>query len=308
MEKYLLLLHGSSIDEFYETSTWPEVGTYAETKVRSKNAGGPPLNMGCVCASLGGNVKSLDYLSKDSDDSKFIVSVLDSYNIDTTNIQYGEAINCKVVIFNTNDKRTMFVVHPKRPYYKIDDKIQNLLNNATYIYSMMHIINRSFENLDALLKAKENGAKIILDASSEFTEEWERNILLTLANGVFINLDDYHHLKAHLNKDPKEILFENGCEFICITDGANGSTCYSKDGEYKQDSIKTEVIDSTGAGDSFAGGFIYGLLQGYDYKKCLKIATACGSKNCTGQSGQAAAGSYEELKEYALKHGFELED
>ena len=307
MNNYLLTLLGSSTDEFYELNHWPNEGEYAESKDNGRKAGGPPLNMGCVVSSKGANVKCLDLLSDKADSSKFIVDTLNSYGIDTGYVEYGEAINCKIVIMNSNDKRTMFVTHPKRPFYKIDERKQELLNNATYIYSMMHIINRSFENLEPLLEARKHGAKILLDASSEFTLDWERNILFTLADGVFVNKEDYAHLVNNVDKDPKDILFENGCEFICITDGSNGSTLYTKDTCIKAETCKTEVVDSTGAGDSFAGGFVYGLLQGYSLDKCLRIASVSGSYACTRLGGQGGCCSIEELYEYANKKGYKID-
>lgn len=307
MNNYLLTLLGSSTDEFYELNKWPKEGEYAESKDNGRKAGGPPLNMGCVAASKGANVKCLDLLSDKSDSSKFIVDTLNSYGIDTNYIEYGDAINCKVVIMNSNDKRTMFVTHPERPFYKIDEKKQELLNNASYIYSMMHIINRSFSDLKPLLMAKEKGAKVLLDASSEFTLDWERNILFTLADGVFINKEDYEHLVNNVDEDPKQILFKNGCEFICITDGANGSTLHTKDRVIKAEACKTFVIDSTGAGDSFAGGFVYGLMKNYSLEKCLRLASVSGSYACTKLGGQGGCCKEEELYEYAKEKGYRID-
>lgn len=307
MSDYLLLLLGSSTDEFYAANGWPIEGTYSETKDNGKAAGGPPLNMGCVCAANGGNVKCLDYLSDNNESSKFIVSVLNKYGIDTSNVQYGKAVNGKVVIVNTGDKRTMFVVMPERPFYKIDNKLQDLLNNAKYIYSMMHIVNRSFENIEPLLEAKKHGAKIIFDGCCEYDKDWEFSILYSLADGLFINTQDYANLKNNSDKDPKEYLFSKGCEFICITDGENGSTCYTKDGEYKADACLTTVTDSTGAGDSFAGTFIYSLQKGYDYQKALRLASVSGSLACTALGGQAACHSEAELYEYAKKHNYQID-
>ena len=40
---------------------------------------------------------------------------------------------------------------------------------------------------------------------------------------------------------------------------------------------ETEMIDTSGAGDSFAGGFIAGLVHQYDLDMCMKIASACGA-------------------------------
>ena len=307
MNNYLLLVLGSYTDEFYRATNWPIEGTYAETFDKGRRAGGPPLNMGCVCASKGGIVRSLDYLSDKQESSKFLISTLNSYGVDTSDVQYGEAINGKVVIINTNDKRTMFVVNPQRPFYAIDDKLQSLLNNAGYIYSLMHIIHRCFEDIEPLKIARKNGAKIILDGSSAYTKDWELNTLYSLCDGLFINNEDYANLVNHSEKDPKEILFENGCDFICITDGSKGATCYTKDNVYKADSIKTEVVDSTGAGDSFAGTFIFGLQQGYSYEKCLKLASVAGSYACTAVGGQAACCTLDELLAYAEKNNYQID-
>lgn len=308
MKNYVLLLLGSSTDEFYAANHWPIEGTYAETVDNGRAAGGPPLNMGCVCASKGGDVKALDYLSnKKESSSVFIVNVLKSYGIDTSNIQYGDAVNGKVVIVNTGDKRTMFVVMPERPYYVIDDKMQELLNNASYIYCMMHIINRSFENIEPLQIARKHGAKIVFDGCSEYTEDWELSILYSLCDGLFINTQDYEHLKNHSDAEPKDTLLNNGAEFVCITDGENGSTCYTKENEYYAEAISTEVIDSTGAGDSFAGTFIYSLQKGYDYEKAIRLASVAGSYACTKLGGQAACCKESDLYDYALKHNYKID-
>lgn len=307
MNNYLLLILGSYTDEFHKATNWPIEGTYAETFDLGRRAGGPPLNMGCVCASKGGIVRSLDYMSDAQESTKFLISTLNSYGVNTDDVMYGDVINGKVVIFNTGDKRTMFVVNPQRPYYKITDELQGLLNNADYIYSLMHIINRSFENIEPLKIARSHGAKIILDGSSAYTKDWERNILYSLCNGLFINADDYNNLSSHTDGDPKELLFNNGCEFICITDGEKGATCYTKDNVYKAESIKTEVVDSTGAGDSFAGTFVYGLQKGFSYEKCLRLACVAGSYACTAIGGQAACCSIDELLAYAKKNNYRID-
>lgn len=307
MNNYLLLLLGSYTDEFYKATNWPIEGTYAETFDKGRRAGGPPLNMGCVCASKGGIVRSLDYMSNSQDSTDFLINTLNSYGVNTDDVIYGEAINGKVVIFNTGEKRTMFVVNPVRPFYEINDKLQDLLNNAGYIYSLMHIIHRSFKDIEPLMIARKNGAKIILDGSSAYTKDWEREIVYSLCDGLFINADDYQNLVNHSDIDPKVQLFKNGCEFICITDGEKGAKCYTKNNVYKAESIKTDVVDSTGAGDSFAGTFIYALQKGYSYEKCLRLASAAGSYACTAIGGQAACCSIDELLAYAKKNDYRID-
>ena len=39
--------------------------------------------------------------------------------------------------------------------------------------------------------------------------------------------------------------------------------------------LTSSPVDTCGAGDHFSGGFLYGLIRGYDLKQCGKLATLC---------------------------------
>ena len=66
------------------------------------------------------------------------------------------------------------------------------------------------------------------------------------------------------------------CELIIITLGSKGSLIINK-GESKE--IKPlllgNIIDTTGSGDLYAGGFIHGLINNYSLKKCGEIGSIC---------------------------------
>ena len=66
------------------------------------------------------------------------------------------------------------------------------------------------------------------------------------------------------------------CELVIITLGSNGSLVINKE---KSEEIKPillgKIIDTTGAGDLYAGGFIHGLIKNYSLKKCGKIGSIC---------------------------------
>ena len=49
-----------------------------------------------------------------------------------------------------------------------------------------------------------------------------------------------------------------------------------------------EVVDSTGAGDSFDAGFLYGFIGGWPLTATLDLAVACGSLSVAGIGGTAA--------------------
>lgn len=308
MEKYLLSILGSSVDYFYESDTYPVEGDFSHARTLGISAGGCPLNVGAVCAAKGRKVYGLDMLGKDDDTTDFLLSEMKRLGYDTSHIEIRKDVtNGKVLIILTGDKRTMFVIDPKRPPYTVDDRMQDLLNNATYIYSLMHMINRSFENIEPLLEAKRNGARIILDGSSKYDDPSRARILYTLCDGLFINKTDYERLSRVSEKDPVEMILENNGEFVIITNGSKGSTLYLKDKKIFKPSVSNlEVLDSTGAGDAFAGCFIASLLSGFDYEKALSLATVNGAYACTVFGGLGGVCNFEQLNEFAREHNYAI--
>ena len=130
-------------------------------------------------------------------------------------------------------------------------------------------------------------------------------ILYSLCDGLFINETDYERLSAVSEKDPKQIIFENGGEFVIITSGSEGSTLYLKDKEIYKPSLKDlKVLDSTGAGDSFAGTFIASLIKGYDYEKAIALASVSGAYACTVFGGLGGVASYDTLLQFAKEHDY----
>ena len=308
MNSYILAIAGSCLDRFYESDSYPSEGDFSHARYLNFAVGGCPLNMAAVCAGKGIEVKMLDMLKKDESSSDIMISEMRRYGIDTSPIQFREDVtNSEVIIILHGKKRTMFVVDPQRPPYQVDEQLQQLLNNAAYIYSLLHIINRSFADPEPLLKARKQGSKIIIDGSSFYEDASRIALLYSLCDGLFINRDSYARLQEHSPADPREIIFKNGGEFIIVTDGENGSTLYLKDQTIHKAALKNiDVIDSTGAGDSFAAAFLSALIKGYDYDKALSLATLNGAYACTVFGGQGGVCDFESLIGFGKEHAYEI--
>ena len=67
-----------------------------------------------------------------------------------------------------------------------------------------------------------------------------------------------------------------------VTLGNKGSTIYAEDKILKIEPFSFgEVIDTTGAGDIYAGGFIHGLINNYSLEKCGKLGSICAGQIVT---------------------------
>ena len=296
MDKHLVYIAGSAIDDFYEIETFVGEGDSTLAKPLGSKIGGCVLNAASVSAKLGSDVMVLDYLKSDDEGTQLLLQGMRNNDIDTSYIcQDRDVVNGKCLVMRRKDEKCIYVIQPKRPFFEKDDRLKDLLNNASYIYSLMHTVKISFRDEEILREARRHGARIVFDGSSQYRMDYEKEMMLELADAFFMNKEAYQRLKEVSGREPVDILLEKGAEFACVTDGARGATCYTKDGIYTKSAFKVDVVDSTGAGDSFAGSFLHFRNKGYAFRDCLEYASACGAYACTKEGGMAGAVKEEEL-------------
>lgn len=152
-------------------------------------------------------------------------------------------------------------------------------------YDFFHIEGYLVQNHDLLRKAvklaKENNVKVSLDlASFDVVREnldFLKEIIDEYVDIVFANEDE---ALAFTGLEPEMALhklYEN-CEAAIVKIGKNGSMVKHKNEVYKIGVIEANSIDTTGAGDLYAGGFLYGMANGLSPEKCGKIGSLLAGK------------------------------
>lgn len=307
MSKPILMIAGSDIDHFYEIEDFVTAGDVSMAKPVGKKIGGCVLNTAVVAASKGDQVRVIDYLRAEDKDTELLVNGLKERKVDTSFIQYDKDVtNGNCLIMSKGNEKCIYVIEPERPYFKYDESLKGLLNGSGYIYSLLHTLKISFENMRPIRNARKKGAKMIFDGAGHYHSKEETDLLLELADGLFINKQSYKRLCDAHGSDFKDELLAKGDNFICITDGENGADCYIKGNSYHADSLKVKVVDSTGAGDSFAGCFLHCLNDGMSYEKCLRLASVSGAYACTGFGGMYACVDMETLEKFANDNHYEI--
>jgi len=85
---------------------------------------------------------------------------------------------------------------------------------------------------------------------------------------------------------------------IVVTEGMAGS-CGCEDGKLvRQCAYKVTQVDTTGAGDSFHAGYLYGLLLGWDLRRRLKFAAATSALKCTHPGARTGAPTLREVQRF----------
>lgn len=91
-----------------------------------------------------------------------------------------------------------------------------------------------------------------------------------------------------------------GCAIVGATLGARGALIYC-DGRFIESpafEVPEGCRDTTGAGDAFHAGFIYGMLNDEDLETCMKLGNAVAALKCRSLGGRAALPTMDELNEF----------
>ena len=95
-----------------------------------------------------------------------------------------------------------------------------------------------------------------------------------------------------------------GAKALTITLGERGSITASSGGDcFETAAFKVDVVDTTGAGDVFHGGYAYGLLQGWGIRRTVAFASALAAIKCTMAGGRAGIARLAEVMSFMLAAG-----
>lgn len=126
--------------------------------------------------------------------------------------------------------------------------------------------------------AHEAGRKVALTLSDSFCVERSpdgfRDLVERTVDVLFGNEDELQALYATSNTDDALDHAQRWCDLIVVTRGAKGSTVVANAKRYDVDAVPVDrVVDTTGAGDLFAAGFLYGLTSRRDLPTCARLGS-----------------------------------
>lgn len=138
----------------------------------------------------------------------------------------------------------------------------------------------------ALRCAREQGARVSLDLSSYTVveESWDvlDDIVDKFVDILIANEDEARAFTGYADEEEALGSLSQRAEIAVLKVGERGSYIRRQDDIVRIEPMSGQgpVVDTTGAGDLWASGFLYGLANGYSLDKCGKIGSACGYEVC----------------------------
>jgi len=160
----------------------------------------------------------------------------------------------------------------------IELKPDFLSNELFQGWSIFHIEGYLVQNHDliekALRLAKQEGCLVSLDLASynvvEDNLEFLQSVIPQYVDIIFANQEE---AMAYTGKDPETAVSElaSCCRIAVVKTGKDGAWVQSGSEKYHVNGLEANCIDTTGAGDLFASGFLYGLTRDFPINRCGEL-------------------------------------
>ena len=149
-------------------------------------------------------------------------------------------------------------------------------------------------------EARRQGVSTSLDPGHDPKGRWSTDLIDTLQEvDVFLpNETELQQIARCTDVVDGLRKLNNGHTLVVAKLGKEGCIVLSEGQPMKVSSLAVEVVDTTGAGDSFDAGFLHAWLRGWPLQRCLSFAVACGALSTRGLGGTTAQATEQEVEEY----------
>jgi sugar/nucleoside kinase (ribokinase family) len=245
----------------------------------------------CGTARLGLRVA---FIGKAGDDEfgRFMLRELTQRGIDTSGIVIDPYLPTGLsVILSRPSDRAILTHLGSIAALRYDELDLALLSRARHLHlGSYYLLDALRSDVPHLFdEARARGLSISIDTNYDPTEKWEDGLRETLQH-VDVFLPNETELLAITREDSIEAGLDRLSHIptVAVKLGTRGAIARRGSQIALAESISVNVVDTTGAGDSFDAGFIYAYLAGLDLQSALRFACACGSLSTRAVGGTTA--------------------
>jgi ribokinase len=182
-------------------------------------------------------------------------------------------------------ERALYIDPGANDTLTIEEVSLDYASQTRFLHLTSFIGEKPFNAQKTLVKRLPN-----LKVSFDPGEIYARKGLTTLkplvkrSHVVFLNENEMKILTGKGYREGAKILLEEGAGLVVVKLGEKGCFVYSSKESGHIKPYPTEVVDTTGAGDAFCAGFLYGLIKGKDLFTCAKLGNFVASR-CIAEVG-----------------------
>ena len=276
--------------------------------LKKRAGGGSAANTMYAISQFGG---STYYACKVADDEfgDFYVQELGELNIDTNlagNREHGTTGKCLVMV-SPDAERTMLTFLGISETLATTDLDEDAIRDSQYVYLEGYLVSSDSGRqacVDARKIAEANGVKTAMTLSDPAMVQFFRGGLNEMiGDGVDLLFANDVEALTWTGKETiaeaAEALKEVAKTFV-ITLGKEGALVFDGEKEIRIASNPVKAVDTNGAGDMFAGAFLYAITEGHDFESAGKLASLAAANTVTHFGPRLPSAVHQEIKSKVL--------
>ncbi len=285
-----------SLDHLFIVDSYPAPDSKKEV-IEMAVAGGGPVATALVSLSRLGVACRFYGITGDDEAGIKITGSLSSEGIDTGGILVRPGTESQIAyicVEQGSGQRTVFWKRPSADPMQSDELPGDFPRGSDFLLldGLMPEVSAH-----AAARAREKDIPVMLDAGSMRSGMKD---LAALCDYVVCSEGFARAFSAsQAIFDPERaivLMRQFGAQAVTITLGPGGSITLAGERIFRTPAFKVDVIDTTGAGDVFHGGYIYGLLRGWDIDRTVLFASAFAALKCRALGGRAGIPGLEETE------------
>jgi ribokinase len=292
-----------SWDYLAVVDSFPAADTKAEVHEWQEQGGGPVATALVALARLGIPCDFSGIVGDDAEGDKIRASFL-AEGVETTGLLTREKTTSQkafIAIERHTARRTIFWQRPSGRPLRPEELRADLLNECHFLLLDGLLTEAS---LCAARQARDNGVPVMLDAGRN-----RPGMLETAKMCDYVVASEQFALDLGWDgtgEGLSAIAVGIGSEVFTVTRGALGSMTWHGGGILTVPAFPVAAVDTTGAGDVFHGGYIFGILQGLALPDTIRFASAVSALKCTRIGGRAGIPTLSETLGFLKQNGIPL--
>lgn len=247
----------------------------------------------CGAARLGLKVAFMGICGDDLF-GRFMLEEMAQRGVDVSPVRVDPAQQTGLtVILNRGTDRAMLTFPGAIAALRAEDVNDDLLRCARHLHVASYFLQESLRPglPDLFRRARALGLTTSLDTNWDPSGRWEGVLdLLPLVDVFLPNRAEACALTGQEDVEAATQALAQRARMVAVKMGAEGALAVANGGQeiVRVPTLRVEVVDTVGAGDTFNAGFLYGFLNGWSLERSARLAAVCGALSTRAAGGTAA--------------------
>ena len=289
----------------------PESGLLSQVDSIEIFTGGNAMTAALNLKKMGVNSGVVGEIGKDSF-GDMLYGAMENSEINTDGVLRNSEVqtSTSIVLSATDGERTFLHCLGANATFSIEKVNKDIFKDAKLVFVTGSFLLDAFDGkqtADFLKECKQKDKITVLDCCWDSKDRWGDLLNESLKYVDYFIPSKEEALaiaKTDSVEEASDVFFDRGVGCVVIKLGKDG--CFVRGNKDMRgdmiSSVNVNVVDTTGAGDSFCSGFIAALLKGNNIHDCVRFANTVGSLCVSARGATTGILTYDETKEETIKN------